>query len=1347
MLIETESPMVNTKKLVVQRVDSDRREIRVFISSTFRDFNEERYLLATQVFPELNQRAKERGVELVEVDLRWGVTQEEVEVGHVLDICLQEIENCKPYFIGMLGESYGTMTPPRREIQKISPELLDKRAWLEGSIGQASYTELEIQHSLQLLSDQGIEGCALFYFRDAAYSNMKSCKGEEGWISNDPKHLRLLEDLRNKIRSSGFPLVEEGLDSPQAVATKIQKDLWDLIDQQFPVSSQPNAAEKEALMHKSYGDDRRKLYLGGQIMLAKLERAISENQGLILVTGESGFGKSALLANWQEQHKRSTKSDLILCHHLGCGNKAGEALNVVQRFLQFTSDYLGCHGPITDDHIKTMPSDWWGLVSMVNQRLRTLSEAAINNEFRFIWIIDSLDRLPEESQTSLPWIPNPPPPNVHILVSSLPCKALRVLLERKYRRIRIEELTDEEREMIADKYLLKYSRSLESKLKIRLLNHYLSYSPLFIRVLLDELRKTATYEGLEFKLNEYLGSVSVAELYEKILKRLEQDFGEFNVKIILTSIWASRTGLSEPDLLELTGLAPIKLSGIRLSLGDSLISSVGRLIFSHDFLKNAVENRYLNSDLKIRAAHEVIFNWQSNKTKWDTRKIEELPWQAVRAGKIEELRSLLLDVESLGRLIESWGSLAVYRLWVNVEPLNYWDLDTELADGVSVYLESHKSHNISACLRMADLISELLEEAGLYKDLYLDLRRFSFRYSSLEGLGNAAARAQRFKKLVKAYSLLGKYRAYLRSAKIVYLIECKKNGNESLASIMALTDLVDAQYLCSNYKDVFANIQEWLPKLKRILGDTHPFFLMLISVYGRISLDLGDYSKAEALLLFAVEGFHQCYGPNDWRTVDPLLQLGRLRMSSAIIRESISRLLESYEDYHPYLIRARYILCSCFAEGDGIYSQEKLLALAEAILNKDHPLVLEIKIRTSAINDVTNMRNISPIVNSVFGANSLIAMNLLCKKVCDVRLSDIEQRYNDYIVAGHPRFDWFLLEACSAEALKFASRNAIAEAYRCLETRLSLCFSCLTIEEPTSPLKILKTLGLAITTSLCKVPSIGILTMNLDHHYVSRTHRAAYELVTLFSNITPKGFSDTTPDFHSISFGFPQFAKEEVPWAGAYENMLSFRCDYFKNWGINELMLPFPRDDFDLIQIRQKKRDGLANLEIVADSLLETRLKKFSSGHFLIGQAFALCAAIQCYLGNYHTSVVYYRQLSLYREYHISSLVGRYNPLISLAFMFAGGSIFMIYIKQLMSNQRCAPADHWFVLDSRIKLASALMAIGMYEQASGILHIVRSTIKKNLTGKNYYCYSELLGEVENMIIHIEVDPVLKSMFH
>lgn len=53
------------------------RTARVFISSTFRDMHGERDLLTRFVFPELRARARSRHVNVLEVDLRWGVTEKE----------------------------------------------------------------------------------------------------------------------------------------------------------------------------------------------------------------------------------------------------------------------------------------------------------------------------------------------------------------------------------------------------------------------------------------------------------------------------------------------------------------------------------------------------------------------------------------------------------------------------------------------------------------------------------------------------------------------------------------------------------------------------------------------------------------------------------------------------------------------------------------------------------------------------------------------------------------------------------------------------------------------------------------------------------------------------------------------------------------------------------------------------------------------------------------------------------------------------------------------------------------------------------------------------------------------
>ncbi len=83
------------------------RRIRVFVSSTFRDMVEDRDALMSHAWPELRRFCRERHVELVEVDLRWGITEEQGTRRETLKLCLDEIRACRPYFIGLHGERYG----------------------------------------------------------------------------------------------------------------------------------------------------------------------------------------------------------------------------------------------------------------------------------------------------------------------------------------------------------------------------------------------------------------------------------------------------------------------------------------------------------------------------------------------------------------------------------------------------------------------------------------------------------------------------------------------------------------------------------------------------------------------------------------------------------------------------------------------------------------------------------------------------------------------------------------------------------------------------------------------------------------------------------------------------------------------------------------------------------------------------------------------------------------------------------------------------------------------------------------------------------------------------------------
>jgi hypothetical protein len=93
------------------------KTFRVFVSSTFRDLEEERNILQEEVFPELKELCRSRGHRLQDIDLRWGVSEEASLDQQAMNICLREIERCReitprPNFIVLLGNRHGWLALP-----------------------------------------------------------------------------------------------------------------------------------------------------------------------------------------------------------------------------------------------------------------------------------------------------------------------------------------------------------------------------------------------------------------------------------------------------------------------------------------------------------------------------------------------------------------------------------------------------------------------------------------------------------------------------------------------------------------------------------------------------------------------------------------------------------------------------------------------------------------------------------------------------------------------------------------------------------------------------------------------------------------------------------------------------------------------------------------------------------------------------------------------------------------------------------------------------------------------------------------------------------------------------------
>lgn len=107
------------------------KTFRLFISSTFSDFNEERRLLQTYVFPEIKKYSSDLGEYTFQpIDLRWGVSNEAQLDQKAMELCIDEVHSSKlqphPNFLIMAGDRYGWVPLTYAIEQKEFETILDK---------------------------------------------------------------------------------------------------------------------------------------------------------------------------------------------------------------------------------------------------------------------------------------------------------------------------------------------------------------------------------------------------------------------------------------------------------------------------------------------------------------------------------------------------------------------------------------------------------------------------------------------------------------------------------------------------------------------------------------------------------------------------------------------------------------------------------------------------------------------------------------------------------------------------------------------------------------------------------------------------------------------------------------------------------------------------------------------------------------------------------------------------------------------------------------------------------------------------------------------------------------------
>ncbi|MBC8145989.1 MAG: protein kinase, partial [bacterium] len=287
-------------------------ELRVYVCA-LTELADEREHLIRKTFPELRALCRDHGVSFAEVDMRAAGTRDDERSPSVLRASLEEIDRCRPYFIGILGREYGDA--PEFNALFDDPLLLASYPWVEDAILDGE-SALEIECRLALenaatiaATSDGLPTSTRFYVRREHSSNDR----EPLVATRSDQLVRLID----RIRDSGVP-VNDYRDST-GLGGQIFDDLDSVIREHFAHRAQPSPLERERRAHDAFATSRRRAFVPNPIRLRELNAHVLNDDPTIVVVAPSGSGKSSLLAYWCDQHRRRWPDAFVVEHYVGVG--------------------------------------------------------------------------------------------------------------------------------------------------------------------------------------------------------------------------------------------------------------------------------------------------------------------------------------------------------------------------------------------------------------------------------------------------------------------------------------------------------------------------------------------------------------------------------------------------------------------------------------------------------------------------------------------------------------------------------------------------------------------------------------------------------------------------------------------------------------------------------------------------------------------------------------------------------------------------------------------------------------------------------------------------------------------
>ncbi|CAN0170931.1 unnamed protein product, partial [Hapterophycus canaliculatus] len=206
-------------------------------------------------------------------------------------------------------------------------------------------------------------------------------------------------------------------------------------------------------------------------------------------------------------------------------------------------------------------------------------------------------------ENDLSWVPTELPSSVQFIVSSSSESHKEELKKMGWTVIDVSPMSDEEAACFVDQHMFKYGKYLSDEMRDQLCSHQFSRTPLYMKVVLDELAIAGTRRGVANTKNKLLAIDDAVGLLDSVVDRWEEVYSSAELDTVARTfafLAIASGGLAEQELRQLV-LAENNYPGTAWpaffgSISWTLANDRGVYRIQNPDLVRVVSQKYLSCD-------------------------------------------------------------------------------------------------------------------------------------------------------------------------------------------------------------------------------------------------------------------------------------------------------------------------------------------------------------------------------------------------------------------------------------------------------------------------------------------------------------------------------------------------------------------------------------------------------------------------------------------------------------------------------------------------------------------------------------------------------------------------------